>query len=226
MKNKFVKTFILPVLLMLFSTSAYTQQNKPVAVKQTNTPPAKYQKMPTVSPEVLARPFNYTEFLKKEKDGLIPSQAGPVVQDKSARMPVKNVGEPNPTALSTPDVLVNNNAGATGTGNFTQSETTITAFGNNVVIGFNDAGSNAGGANKFTGWSRSTDGGATFTDGGSLPTTAGGDAGDPILARNNTTGRIYFSTLGFTAPTIQMWRSDDNGITWLPPVNATPGGRF
>ena len=123
------------------------------------------------------------------------------------------------------DALVNNNNGSTGTSNFTQSETSIIAFGNNVVIGFNDSGSFTGGANKFTGWSYSTDGGASFVDGGTLPTSAIGDAGDPVLARNETTGRIYLSTLGFSGSgTIQMFRSDDNGVSWQAPVNATPGG--
>lgn len=126
--------------------------------------------------------------------------------------------------LAAGDVLVNNNVGATGTSNFTQSETSILAFGNNVVIGFNDAGSRAAGAH-FTGWSYSSDGGATFTDGGNLPVSSLGDAGDPVLARNNASGRIYFSTLGFNSPgTIQMWRSDNNGVSWMAPVDATPGG--
>ena len=131
----------------------------------------------------------------------------------------------SPQGLAPTNILVNNNNGAIATGNFTQSETTILAYGNNVITGFNDAGSNAGGTNRFTGYSYSTDGGLTFTDGGNLPASTDGDAGDPVLARNNTTGRIYFSTLGFSgARTIQLFRSDDNGLTWLPPVNATPGG--
>ncbi|MCZ7616212.1 MAG: T9SS type A sorting domain-containing protein [Ignavibacteriaceae bacterium] len=123
------------------------------------------------------------------------------------------------------DALVNNNNGSSGTANFTQSETSILAFGNNVVIGFNDSGSYTGGANKFTGWSYSSDGGASFIDGGTLPTNTIGDAGDPVLARNETTGRIYLSTLGFSgAATIQIFRSDDNGMTWAAPINGTPGG--
>ena len=123
------------------------------------------------------------------------------------------------------DALVNNNNGTSGTANFTQSETAILGWGNNVVIGFNDSGSYTGGANKFTGWSYSSDGGASFVDGGTLPTSSIGDAGDPVLARNETTGRIYLSTLGFSGSgTIQMFRSDDNGMTWMAPVNATPGG--
>jgi|GEM_PF-1074431 len=123
-----------------------------------------------------------------------------------------------------PEAVVNNNNGATPTSHFTQSETSVVAFGNNVIVGFNDAGSNAGSANKFTGYAYSTDGGVTFTDGGTLATNAGGDAGNPVLVRNSSTGRIYFSTLGFSVTTIQIFRSDDNGVSWLPPVNGTPGG--
>src|SRR5262245_15594150 len=151
-------------------------------------------------------PFDYDAFLEREKRGEFPPQSGGV--------PV----------ISPYNSLTNNNAGATGTGFFTQSETAIAAFGNTVVVGFNDSGSNAGGTNKFTGFARSTDGGATFTDGGTLPTNPGGDAGDPVLARNNSTGRLYFATLGFSVDNIQVFRSDDNGATWTAPVNGTPGG--
>ncbi len=150
---------------------------------------------------------DYENFLQREKLGEIPFQGGIVDQQAAA------------------DALVNNNTGSTGTGNFTQSETSILAFGSTVLIGFNDSGSYTGGANKFTGFSYSTDGGTTFFDGGTLPTSSVGDAGDPVLARNETTGRIYFSTLGFSgAGTIQVFRSDDGGLTWSAPVNGTPGG--
>src|SRR5499426_2018449 len=156
--------------------------------------------------EALFGEFDYEAFLAREANGDIEDQSGPV----EGESPFNS--------------LTNNNAGATGTGLFTQSETAIVAFGNTVVVGFNDSGSNSGGTNKFTGFARSTDGGATFTDGGTLPTNPGGDAGDPVLARNNTTGRIYFATLGFSVSTIQVFRSDDNGATWMAPVNGTPGG--
>jgi len=156
--------------------------------------------------EAIYGPFDYDTFLLREKNGEFPDQGGVVLNEELG-------------------ILTNNNGGATGTGGFTQSETSLVAFGDTVVVGYNDSGSNAGGANRFTGFSRSTDGGATFTDGGVLPTTPLGDAGDPVLARNNSTGRIYFSTLGFSAPgNIQMFRSDDNGVSWSAPVNATPGG--
>jgi hypothetical protein len=149
-------------------------------------------------------PFDLDDFLSREKNGQIPDGSGPV---------------------DSLDGRANNNTGSTGTANFTQSETAILAFGSTVLVGFNDSGSFTGGANKFTGYARSTDGGATFVDGGTLPTSAIGDAGDPVLARNETTGRIYYSTLGFSgAGTIQMFRSDDGGASWMAPVNATPGG--
>jgi len=122
---------------------------------------------------------NYTQhdyelYLEKLRNREIPPAGGIVDQQAAA------------------DVLVNNNAGNSGSANFTQSETTILAFGSTVLIGFNDSGSYTGGANKFTGWSRSTDGGSTWIDGGTLPTSAGGDAGDPVIARDENTGRIYF----------------------------------
>ncbi|MEJ2595344.1 MAG: sialidase family protein [bacterium] len=151
---------------------------------------------------------DFENFVMKERRGEVPSTAGPVTSMRAGG-----------------DVLVNNNGGSIGTEMFTQSETSVIAFGNTVVIGFNDSGSLTGDANKFTGWSYSTDGGATFTDGGTLPTQDVGDAGDPVLARNETTGRIYFATLGFSSPyTIQVFRSDDDAVTWSAPVNGTPGG--
>ena len=133
--------------------------------------------------EQLFGEFDYEAFLKRIENGEI-------IEDQSGFV----------EGVSPLNSLTNNNAGSTGTGFFTQSETTLVAFGNTVVVGFNDSGSNSGGTNKFTGFARSTDGGATFTDGGTLPTNPVGDAGDPVLARNNTTGRLYFSTLGFSAP--------------------------
>jgi hypothetical protein len=156
----------------------------------------------------------------------------PVIKDelREQHKPTgRGVKPPSQTNLSsfnaTNDGLVNNNNGTLADRSFTQSETDVIAFGNYVVVAFNDAGSYTGSNNKFTGWAYSIDGGTTFTDGGTLPTSTIGDAGDPVLARNETTGRIYLSTLGFDFPnTIQMWRSDNNGLSWMAPVNATPGG--
>src|SRR5438309_516117 len=84
------------------------------------------------------------------------------------------------------NVLVNNPAADT-TSQDTQSETSSVSFINAsgqqvVVVGFNDSGSFDPSFNPpfhFTGYARSTDGGATFTDLGVLPASANGDAGDP-----------------------------------------------
>jgi len=106
----------------------------------------------------------------------------------------------------------------------TQSETTITIAGPNLVSAFNDSGSFIDGESHFTGYSYSSDGGQTWIDQGTLPDSAEGDAGDPVLATDSSSGRVYLSTLGFnTFTNIQVFRSDDNGVTFGPPVNATPG---
>src|SRR5262245_36101000 len=153
----------------------------------------------------VGRPFDYAAFLERERSGEVPFQGGDV-------------------PVSSPfNSLANNNAGSSGTCCFTQSETTLTVFGNTVVVGFNDSGSTAGGSNKFTGFSRSTDGGATFTDGGTLPTNPNGDAGDPVMARNESNGRIYFSTLQFSGSSLDVFHSDDGGLTWSAPVSGAPG---
>src|SRR5205823_14173570 len=101
------------------------------------------------------------------------------------------------TLLSFSNVLVSNVTADTGS-NDTQSETSLVLAGSTVVVGFNDSESNASN-NKFTGLARSTDGGASFTDKGTLPTSTAGDAGDPALARDNVSGKIYFATLGYSS---------------------------
>src|SRR5438128_1379710 len=67
------------------------------------------------------------------------------------------------------NVLVNNPAADTGS-NDTQSETSLVLAGPTVVVAYNDSGSNVSN-NKFTGFARSADGGATFADMGTLPTS-------------------------------------------------------
>lgn len=140
---------------------------------------------------------------------------GPADQDPS-------LGTIQPlNALPTPPV---NNPAADLGAQDTQSETSIVlGSGSNVIVGFNDSGSFIGGAQKFTGFGRSTDMGATWTDGGTLPTNPNGDAGDPVLARDNSLGRTYFSTLEFTGTGLRIFRSDDDGATWMAPTQGAPG---
>jgi sugar lactone lactonase YvrE len=126
------------------------------------------------------------------------------------------------------NVLVNNPTADGAYSGFTQSETTNLVFGNTIVVGYNDSESFSynGAQSKFTGFSVSTDGGNTFTDEGALPTNPNGDLGDPVLARDNATGTIYFATLAYGSfygnPAIQVFRSTD-GINYQAPVNAAPG---
>jgi hypothetical protein len=122
------------------------------------------------------------------------------------------------------NVLVNSTVADTSSQD-TQSETAVVlGSGSNVAVAFNDSESNSGGANRFTGFAQSSNGGTSFVDMGSLPASSAGDAGDPALASNTATGTIYLSTLGFSASNVvQVFRSTDNGATFGAPVNGAPG---
>jgi len=123
-----------------------------------------------------------------------------------------------------PNVRVNNPATDThGPGQTTQSETAIAVSGSNVAVGYNDS-SNAllflVAGDNLTGYSYSTDGGQTFTDGGALPNSGGNvNLGDPWLATDGG-GTMYFSNLTIDGPTGQLLvgvaSSTDGGKTWSP----------
>jgi subtilisin-like proprotein convertase family protein len=121
------------------------------------------------------------------------------------------------------NVLVNDPA-ADLTAQDTQTTPTIALGAGGVILGaFNDSGSAVGGALQRTGWARSSTGGQTWTDRGTLPLGAGGDGGDPSIARDAFTGRIYLATRMLTAVGVQLFRSDDNGGSFQSPLNAAPG---
>jgi subtilisin-like proprotein convertase family protein len=137
-----------------------------------------------------------------------------------------DAGTAESVAGGLPNTLVNNPAADTNPRN-TQSETTLVlGAGNNILVSFNDSGLSSGGQH-FTGIARSTNSGTTFTDQAALPVTAAGDAGDPVYARNNTTGSIILSTLDFgSGATLPIFRTTDNGATYggAPPNGAAGGG--
>jgi hypothetical protein len=107
----------------------------------------------------------------------------------------------------------------------TQSETSIAVAGSHVAVGYNDsqrtplfleAGSD------LSGYSYSTDGGASFTDAGDLPNAPEFiNFGDPWLASDRS-GNMYYSTLAFDAFNfnldVAVAKSTNGGRTWSDPV--------
>ena len=107
----------------------------------------------------------------------------------------------------------------------TQSETTIAVAGPNVAVGYNDSqqGLSAltAGAD-LDGYSYSTNGGASFTDGGTIPNAPGFvNLGDPWLGSNRA-GTMFYSTLAMDVfhsnLDVAVARSTDGGKTWSTPV--------
>jgi len=107
----------------------------------------------------------------------------------------------------------------------TESETTIAVAGSHVAVGYNDSqqtGLFFTAGSDLTGYSYSTDGGASFTDGGTLPDTPEFvNLGDPWLASTRT-GDMYYSTLADDALNLNLdvavAKSADGGRTWATPV--------
>jgi hypothetical protein len=124
------------------------------------------------------------------------------------------------------NVLVNDPNEDGNSPNDTQSETSLVlGSDNNIVAAYNDSFYANSNPSQYTGYSVSTDGGNSFTDQGRLPHTGvpQGDLGDPSLARDNVTGRIYLVTLSFDFTILNVYHSDDNGATFSLPVNGAPG---
>jgi hypothetical protein len=135
-------------------------------------------------------------------------------------------------AVGLPNVRVNNPAeDSHQVDQTTQSETSVAVSGMNVAVGFNDS-QNAltfltAGAN-LSGYAYSTNGGATFTDGGVLPNAPGNvNLGDPWLA-SDSSGAMYYSTLTIEGTTgnllVGVASSANGGKTWttanaIPPPN-------
>lgn len=113
------------------------------------------------------------------------------------------------------NVLVNNTAFdvLTSPVNFTQSETSVAVSGKNVVVGFNDSV----GPTSFSGFSQSTDGGYTFTEGTSM--FGAGRSGDPALAVDSA-GVFYYADLdsgtvaGVAQSGVSVTVSTDSGATF------------
>src|SRR5215470_4717478 len=107
----------------------------------------------------------------------------------------------------------------------TQSETAIAVSGSHVAVGYNDSQQSAlflTAGSGLTGYSYSTNGGASFTDGGALPNTPEfNNLGDPWLASTRS-GDMYFSNLAFDNFNfnldVTVAKSADGGKAWGTPV--------
>lgn len=109
----------------------------------------------------------------------------------------------------------------------TQSTTSMVVAGTKVVAAYNDTTQPL--ANLFhpwmkTGWSYSSNGGATFMDrDGLLPYSAEDNWGQPSMARDPYLRRIYLATVGGNSGNnIQVYRSLNDGVSFADVVNATP----
>jgi hypothetical protein len=129
--------------------------------------------------------------------------------------------------------------------------TVVAAFvdSNLGVVGYGTSNANCGfecpvptNLVRFTGWAVSRDGGLTFSDKGAPPTNStvidpnyifGSTAGDQVLAYDTTSNIVYllgnpkrpsvYTQNGTNYHYAPLWRSMDNGQTFLPPTNAVPG---
>jgi hypothetical protein len=122
-------------------------------------------------------------------------------------------------------------------GGFTQNETSTARCGNNVVVGFNDSGSvfetqaffDGIGGQSLAGFAFSSNGGASFTDGGVLNPGPGNGAliaSDPVLSCSDANTFFYSELFDFLDNTgnpftaVSLNKSTDGGQTWGDPVPA------
>src|SRR5215471_13323620 len=141
-------------------------------------------------------------------------------------LPRGAAAEPAVPSANLANVLVNNPSEDTHqTDQTTQSETTIAVAGSHVAVGYNDSqqtGLFLTAGSGLTGYSYSADGGAHFTDGGSLPNTPEFvNFGDPWMASTRA-GDMYFSNLALDFFNgnldVAVAKSTNGGKTWGTPV--------
>jgi hypothetical protein len=224
--------FALPVLAVLVigvtggsaASPISTPTKKQIAERILDTRAARY--LTTTS-------RSYLEMVARNDHRLAPDSIGVSVPAGDA---AKVKATAAVAAPGLPNIRVNNPAeDSHQTDQTTQSETTVAVSGSNVAVGFNDSQNGltflTAGAD-LTGYSYSTNGGASFTDGGVLPNAPGDvNLGDPWLA-SDSSGAMYFSNLTIDGSTgnllVGVSHSADGGKTWsvantIPPPNAGCG---
>ncbi len=171
------------------------------------------------------------EFKLMRQCGEISAEAPPQAAVQSEEL-VQGPAQAAAALGPTTDILVNNPALDTGhidghpqhASGTTQSETSVAVNGNVVCAAWNDAGEGFG-ANGFSGFGVSSDGGQTFTDQGPFPNGPGPDrnSGDPSLIYSVRDNAFYYgalSTLG-----LSVWVSNDGcqNFIYVGPIH-TGGG--
>ncbi len=164
---------------------------------------------------------SYIESVARNDHRLAPDSIGVSTSNAKASKASLAAAPAGPGLVN---VRVNNPANDTHqTDQTTQSETTVAVSGKNVAVGYNNSQHAllflTAGAD-LTGYGYSTDGGATFTDGGVLPNAPGSvNLGDPWLA-SDSSGAMYFSTLTIDGATgnllVGVSKSANGGKTWTP----------
>jgi hypothetical protein len=131
--------------------------------------------------------------------------------------------------LSVSNVLVNDPLADGTNPRDTQNTAAITLGSDNthVIVAFNDSTeTTSDGAPRFTGWSTSADGGNSFTDRGAVPPSSIlGDNGSPVLQYDGLRSTVILQEQTGDdggIRTLRVYRSADNGATWMAPVNSTP----
>ena len=99
--------------------------------------------------------------------------------------------------------------------------------GQHIVVGFNDTRGFSLNPYSVSGFAYSDDGGATFTDGGQLPSQGTDEIfGDPALVYVPGGGGLQFIYASImvtgSAQTLCIHRSTDGGHTWAGPFEITP----
>ena len=109
------------------------------------------------------------------------------------------------TGVGSSDVLINDPS--LDSGGTIQSETTVAVHGDVICAAWNDSGEGFG-ANGFSGFGFSLDGGETFQDGGPFPDGGASNRGDPSLAYSARDAAFYYAAL--TNSGLGLWKSTDD----------------
>ena len=165
------------------------------------------------------------EAKKRKKGGAVRARPErKSVEDRfdaiAIRLAEERNGPPAAVAAVAPNVMVNDpDPGGSSAG---QSETSLAALGDNVLVAWNDGTGFISGGQKV-GYGYSTDGGATFTDGGEIPAPAGSEwSSDPVVTVNEKNGDFYFCGLldtpgGRNGVGIGRGRFTGSSFAWDPP---------